>query len=1685
MKNRPINIYLQFGVLATVLLMTGTATAEVRYTITDLGTLGGSTSTGTGINVSGQVTGATDTKLSSSDRRAHTFITNSSGQMIDLTPASVLSTGRGINASGQVVGVYNLEAFVTGTDGQITYLGLLHGTYGTSEGNAINDAGQVVGTSYDQMNPNADHFRAFVYNPNGQKTDLGTLGGHNSFGYGINNAGQITGGAQTSGGSSHAFITNLNGQMFDLGVLPGGIASIGRGLNDSGQVTGGAIAANGKSHAFVTDSHGQMIDLGTVRNGYHAIGIDINASGQVVGFDSVDTPLTTASLSTTSTLGKVAFVTDNGVIKNLNALKTGANAKNWIITVAYAINDAGQITGAGYNNNGNIFSSGVQHAILLTPVETSPISASPKNYGNPNPDCPKAVCGNPIDTATGNKFQAETDFIGPANTGLEIRRFYNSQSNAKTTLGFGWRGSWQQALTIDSANNTVKAIREDGRVESFTKSATGDWLSDADVVNQLSVIKDAANQPIGWQLLTRDDAVESYTLDGRLNSITTRSGMATSLSYDNQNRLSKVRGHFGYALSFAYNTSNQLSSISLPDGSSYQYAYDANNNLVSVTHPDQTKRQYVYENSTFTHLLTGIVDENGKRFASWTYDTKGRATSSQHAGGAELTSVAYNADGTATVTDALGHQHSYNFTTQFDVVKPTNVTGTANKGLGAKAFSYDANGFVASQTDFNGNVTTFVRDAAGLETSRTEAAGTALARTISTSWHSNFRLPTQIIEPNRVTTLSYDNNGNLTERTVTAGTDSRAWAYTHNSVGQVLSVDGPRTDVNDITHYAYDAKGGLQSITDALGHVTQITAYDANGLPLSVKDANGLVSKLAYDARGRLLSKQVGNEVTQYTYDAVGQVTKTIAPDGSVIAFSYDAAHRLLKITDQSGNHIDYTLDANGNRLKQSVYDPKAKLTQTLSNTFDNLNRLATMVGAEGQTAAYFYDDNDNPVALTDPLNNKTAWSYDALNRLANSVDADGLSTQTTYDANDNLLSVTDPLTHKTQYNYDGLGNQLTLTSPDTGTSQSSFDSAGNKISSIDARGKQGDFNYDALNRAKTLRYGDQSISFFYDQGVNGVGHLTQMGDNSGGTRWTYDSHGRVASKTFSAGPLSLVTRYAYDGNGRLTAMTYPSGKVVQLTYTNGLVTALDANGKILVSDIHYQPFGLPADWLFGNGIKTTREFNLNGRMIAYDLGDRSRQLIVDAAGQITGYQDTDMNHDQNFTYDALSRLIGFSTPISQIDYSYDANGNRTNKTAGGNTETFTLDTQSNRLLGISKNAVSAKTYRYDDAGNVISDGVNSFTYDDSGRLIKASGGFGAEQYLVNGLGQRVGKVKGSTVDRSGDANQDGTLNATDLRLIVLMTQGSAQVNLAADCNHDNKITAVDATCTQTKMADMRVNPGKYVQTGTYFAYDEAGHLIGEYNQQGTPIQETVWLGDMPVAVMADAKNYFVYADHLNAPRVIADELGKVVWRWDSEAFGTTLANEDPDKNGKAFSYNLRFPGQYFDQSTGLHYNGFRDYDPTIGRYIQSDPIGLNGGLNTYGYVGGNPISLIDKLGLAIDSVDLCTDSVQGHWWIKTDSKEVGMQGGAFVLDPRVSWRSHAGRKGNCSKISNVNSACVDRKTNGDLGWFIKDGVCQGAVRDVIGECMIERDVNHQNPLKYKGVYGFYLEFMENSPFAY
>ena len=177
--------------------------------------------------------------------------------------------------------------------------------------------------------------------------------------------------------------------------------------------------------------------------------------------------------------------------------------------------------------------------------------------------------------------------------------------------------------------------------------------------------------------------------------------------------------------------------------------------------------------------------------------------------------------------------------------------------------------------------------------------------------------------------------------------------------------------------------------------------------------------------------------------------------------------------------------------------------------------------------------------------------------------------------------------------------------------------------------------------------------------------------------------------------------------------------------------------------------------------------------------------------------------------------------------------------------------------------------------------------------------------------------------------------------------------------------------------------------TTVIFVYDPQGQLLGEYGPNGQAIREYVWLGSTPIAVFtpngANPPNvYFIHVDHLNAPRLVVDQSNQTRWRWLAEPFGNTLPETDPNGLG-SFAQNLRFPGQYFDSESGLHYNYFRDYDASVGRYVQSDPIGLAGGINTFSYAENNPLMYVDPQGLYVAGlIRIAVPAAIAAWWWMT-----------------------------------------------------------------------------------------------------
>jgi RHS repeat-associated protein len=287
----------------------------------------------------------------------------------------------------------------------------------------------------------------------------------------------------------------------------------------------------------------------------------------------------------------------------------------------------------------------------------------------------------------------------------------------------------------------------------------------------------------------------------------------------------------------------------------------------------------------------------------------------------------------------------------------------------------------------------------------------------------------------------------------------------------------------------------------------------------------------------------------------------------------------------------------------------------------------------------------------------------------------------------------------------------------------------------------------------------------------------------------------------------------------------------------------------------------------------------------------------------------------QGLAYDLADRLTTFSTATSKT-LGYDKLDRLTSFVAGTTNLSYQYDADGNRTQF--KNGTAISTYNNPTTSNRLS----SIT------------GTGAESYGYDAAGNITGLAgKTLTYDARG-------------RLKTL-TSGTSSWSYGINA------------------LGQRVTKAGTGFTGTLpFVYDEQGHLIGEYTSTGALTQETVYLGDTPIAILQGAATFYIQTDQLNTPRVILNASNQQRWRWDlNEPFGNNTPNENPASLG-VFKYNLRFPGQYFDAETGLSQNYFRDYNPKIGRYIQSDPIGLAGGINTYAYVGGNPLKFVDLYGL-------------------------------------------------------------------------------------------------------------------------
>jgi RHS repeat-associated protein len=1204
------------------------------------------------------------------------------------------------------------------------------------------------------------------------------------------------------------------------------------------------------------------------------------------------------------------------------------------------------------------------------------------------------VVGDPIDASTGNFHLQEDDYDG--GLWLTFRRFYNSNgATAPAAMGFRWRHVFDRSLTISgSPANTVISLRPDGKQAIYRRDdGTGSWVTDTPT-DVLTDLRDAQGAPMGYALFvggTRQ--TEKYDLTGHLISVVGQDGQGITLSYTTTpspaiGLLSTVTDSKGRQLIFTYDSSARLSVVKLPDGKGLSYSYGySSSNLSQVVYPNDETRKYAYNESGFVgstslpNALTGITDERGVRYESITYDDLGRATSSAFNGNVGTTRIAYQADGTSTVTYPLGNTVRIAPVSIDGLMRVASLDGPCTPDCGQpwQSRTYDARGFPASMVDFNGVSTQTTYDAFGLLGSTTEAVGLPEERRTQTSWDTNLRLPlvTRVLDGAgtalMATSQVYGATGLLLARCqadlsepgtsayacspmgdVPAGV--RRWTYTYCAsvdttqcplTGLLLSITGPRKDVVQTTTYQYYMDdtaqwrhGDLKSVTDALGHVTSIARYDGAGRPTRTVDANGVITDLTYTSRGWLQTRTVranadgssasGDILTKIAYTTYGNVETITDPSGVVTNFIYDNAHRLTDIKDTAGNRIHYVLDASGNRVQEQVLNSSGVVVKGITRTFNALGRLTSLVDGLNHvimdaSAPTAYDGNGHLVQTLDGLGVQTKATYDGLDRLVVAIqDASGKTaatqntqTVTQYDALDHIEGISDPEGLATTYARNAFGDAVNQTSPDTGQSSAHFDAAGNVTTSTDARGTTVSYTYDALNRRTSATY-------------------PTTADN---VSWHYDepdsTTGCVGS--FPIGRLtrivegSVTTTYCYDRRGNVTRKSQALGTqtdTTSYTYTRAdrLDTVTYPNGGKAAYSRDYR--GRTVSILFtapgvGQTVVSSVTYLPFGPVASYRLG--SGQTVTR-------------------TYDANYAVVDVTSSALNLHFARDAMGNIVS-------------------LGTAPGAIPAtETYTYDplyrltsvnDAGGTA---IEAYTYNRTGdRLSKTAPGQASGAYGYQAGTHWLTSIGADSRTYGANGNTTGSTTAGEVlgygydgrnRMTVVQRNGATVGTYVYNALGERAAKTVTAPIAGT----------------TRFVYDESSQLLAEY---GAPNRDIVWLDNLPIATVDLAGGVatfgYIHADALGTPRAVTDAKGVTIW---TSEFRENPFGEMLPVSLTGYTLNLRFPGQYYDVESGLNYNVNRDYEPATGRYIQSDPVGLLGGSTTFSYASASPLAWIDPLGL-------------------------------------------------------------------------------------------------------------------------
>jgi RHS repeat-associated protein len=1224
----------------------------------------------------------------------------------------------------------------------------------------------------------------------------------------------------------------------------------------------------------------------------------------------------------------------------------------------------------------------------------------PGNSNNP----PPAQDGKPVSFFNGAESMTLTDLVVNGVFPILLQRKYDSRSIYDSALGYGWTFMHDRRL-FEYPDNSVVVRHGCGSRDRYVPSGGAFVTPTGSMLATLSAEPDGS-----FRLKYLNGTTDTFDSQGRLIVVTDARGNRLEYSYDSRGKLplvgsSKdsltptqpmtvgytyrltridVRGADGVLtgryVTFGYDeATGRLTSVAADDGRTVTYQHDVTQsltlgNLTQVNALEGVVSTYAYADPLDAHNLTSITPAQGRTPIVNTYDDQDRVT--RQVEGARQMDIVYNVMYTkTTVTKTIRDQNGLNPYTA------------------ATVYDFDASGRVTKQTDALGNETRYTYDAARMLTRKEiwQKDGATLSLLQAKNW-------------------SYDANGNKLSEWVTLDsgeTITRSWTYNQNWIASEQSVssaapskifraeytfyfgaDGRPTNIESrkrrrddgsfqTTTYTYDTRNrrlttelpdGVQVVDEYTGdyitrtflkiggsEVPQLQRrfeYDAQGRLIKRWDARNNLTSYTYDDRGRIasISNPLG-EQTLYTYadDKLTEVERghTAAEgEGQTIKLVYDARDRVTGVQrkNDAGTFVNYqTFQLNSEGQRLAITDAASRTTLL---TYDLLGRLKTITDAANKTLQYGYDAAGNRVSSKDPLNHEKKYEFDDLNRATALVEL-GITpsprTEYGYDAAGNIVTVKDPENHTTIYEFDALSRNTRITQPLGQFVQYSYDSRDRIDFIVNARGNKIDYTYEGWGAV------DAELEY----------------------------------PTTSAATPNRTIAYAYDNDGNVTSVTddaIGAGPAYSMTY--------DELGRVYDETVKYIPGG---------------DRILRHRYDRY--GNRDELTLQDGAALTHAY-----------TYNRLNQLTAADLVGASISISYFANDDRQSVTLpNGVVESYVYrpngPAESMTFTG-PLGQIGQFAYTYDDALNVSTqtdqDGQHSYTYDGLHRLTATThpvaSGLSNEVYGYDRVGNREDPANASLFTYDGNNRITAGTGLT----YGFDTDGSLQTRSdGAAFTHDPNNRLVQYSQGTTVAAYKYDSNGRRVSkivngSSAWFLWDGI-NLLAEYDATGNRTRRYARLGsDHAATQVRDASGtYYVHTDRLGSPRMMTNSGAQVVWRSRYEAFGKAIVNEDADGNGSAVALHVRFPGQYFDAETGLHYNYFRDYDPLIGRYVQGDPIGLSGGINLYGYVGGNPINAIDLVGL----LPVCWDT---YWDSRKDTRnwEDKEEFSWFEYRIRIGWPS-------------------------------------------------------------------------------